>query len=110
MMRNPIQAMIQNQLASFQEGLAEAMEQLSAAEMEGSAGGGAVKVKITGMGEVTAVRIDPQVVDPEDVELLQDLVCAAVREALRKASELKRERIMSSTPLGSLGVDLPDIF
>ena len=109
-MRNPIQAMIQNQLASFQEGLAEAMEELAALEIEGSAGGGAVKVKITGMGEVTEVTIDPQVVDPDEIELLQDLVCAGVREALRKASQAKRQRIMSSTPLGNLGVDLPDIF
>ena len=109
-MRNPIQAMIQNQVALFQEGLAKAMEELSAMEVEGSAGGGAVKVKITGLGEITEVFIAPQVVDPEDVELLQDLVCAAAREALRKAAEAKRERIMSSTPLGNLGVELPDIF
>ncbi len=109
-MRNPIQAMIQNQIANFQEGLAEAMEELSAVEVEGSAGGGAVKVKMTGMGQVTEVTIDPQVVDPDEIELLQDLVCAAVREAVRKASELKREQIASSTPLGNLGVDLPDIF
>ena len=86
------------------------MEELSAVEVEGSAGGGAVKVKMTGMGQVTEVTIDPQVVDPDEIELLQDLVCAAMREAVRKASELKRERIMKSTPLGGLGVDLPDIF
>ncbi len=109
-MRNPIQAMIQNQLANFQEGLAEAMEELSATEIEGSAGGGAVKVKMTGMGQVTEVTIDPQVVNPDEIELLQALICAAVREAVRKASELKRERIMNSTPLGGLGVDLPDVF
>lgn len=109
-MRNPIQAMIQNQIASFQQGITQAMEELAQAEVEGSAGGGAVKVTATGMGEVTKVSIDPQVVDPEDVELLQDLVCAAVHEALRKAGELKRERIMGATPLGSLGIDLPDIF
>ena len=109
-MKNPIQAMIQNQIASFQQGLAEAMEELTQTEMEGSAGGGAVKVKVTGMGEITEVLIDPQVVNPDDVELLQDLVCAAMREALRKASETKRERITANTPLANLGVDLPDIF
>ncbi len=86
------------------------MEELSAVEVEGSAGGGAVKVKMTGMGQITEVTIDPQVVDSDEIELLQDLVCAAMREAVRKASELKRERIMNSTPLGGLGVDLPDIF
>lgn len=109
-MRNPIQAMIQNQIASFQQGLTEAMEELGRTEVEGSAGGGAVKVKVTGTGEMTQVAIDPQVVDREGIELLEDLVCAAVREALRKAAELKRERIMAATPLGQLGVDLPDIF
>ncbi len=109
-MRNPIQAMIQSQIATFQEGLATAMEELAAMEVEGSAGGGVVKVKATGMSEIIEITIDPQVVESGDVELLQDLVCAAMREALRKAGEAKRERIMSSTPLGNLGVDLPDIF
>lgn len=109
-MRNPIQAMIQNQIAAFQEGLTRAMEELATLEIEGSAGGGAVKVKITGMSEISEITIDPEVVESGDVELLQDLVCAAVREALRKAAEAKRERIMSSTPLGNLGIELPDIF
>ena len=102
--------MIQNQLAGFQEGLVEAMEELAQTEVEGSAGGGVVKVTATGTGDITQVKIDPQVADSEEVELLEDLICAAVREALRKAQEVKRQRIMAATPLGNLGIDLPDIF
>ena len=109
-MRNPIQAMIEKQLGSFQEDLAEAMEELAQAEIVGSAGGGVVKVRMTGDGKVLDAEIDREIADPEDVELLEDLVCAAIRDALAKASEMKREKIMSATPLGAMGVDLPDIF
>ncbi len=109
-MRNPIQAMIEKQVAGFQQDLAEAMEELQGAEILGSAGGGVVKVRMTGDGKVLDTEIAPEVVDAEDIELLQDLVCAAFRDALGKAAELKREKIMSATPLGAMGVDLPDIF
>ncbi len=109
-MRNPIQAMIEKQVAGFQQDLAEAMEELQGAEILGSAGGGVVKVRMTGDGKVLDTEIAPEVVDVEDIELLQDLVCAAFRDALGKAAELKREKIMSATPLGAMGVDLPDIF
>lgn len=109
-MKNPFQSLIESQLANFQEGLTRALEELQAEELEGSAGGGAVTVRITGMGEVTAVRIDPAVVNADDVELLNDLVCAAVRDAVRKASEMKKAKIAENTPLGALGVDLPDIL
>ncbi len=109
-MRNPIQAMIEKQVASFQQDLIEAMEELQGAEITGSAGGGVVKVRMTGDGKVLDTEIAPEVVNAEDIELLQDLVCAAFRDALGKAAELKREKIMSATPLGALGVDLPDIF
>ena len=109
-MRNPIQAMIENQVASFQEDLAKALEELQSAEILGSSGGGAVEIRMTGGGNVLDVRIDPAVVDQEDVELLQDLVCTAIRDALAKSSNLKREKILAATPLANLGVDLPDIF
>ena len=109
-MRNPIQAMIEKQVASFQQDLAEAMEELQGAEITGSAGGGVVKVRMTGDGKVLDTEIAPEVVDAADIELLQDLVCAAFRDALGKAAELKREKIMSATPLGAMGVELPDIF
>ena len=75
-----------------------------------SAGGGAVKVTVTGLGEILDVVIDPNVIASGDVELIQDLVCAGVREALHKASDLKREKVTAATPLAGMGLDLPDIF
>ncbi len=109
-MRNPIQAMIEKQVASFQEDLAEAMEELQQAEIVGSSGGGAVTIRMTGDAQVLETKIAPGVIDPDDIELLEDLVCAATRDALAKVAKLKREKIMSATPLGAMGVDLPDIF
>lgn len=109
-MLNPFQKMIETQLESVQKQMAQAMEELRTLEIEASAGGGAVKVTVTGLGEILDVKIDPEVVAGGDVELIQDLVCAGVREALRRASEAKREKVMAATPLGALGLELPDIF
>ena len=109
-MRNPIQAMIEKQLVSFQDDLARAVAELQQAELVGSSGGGAVKIHMTGDGQVLEAVIAPEVVNAEDVELLQDLVCAALRDALAKAVELKREKIMAATPLGAMGIDLPGIL
>ncbi len=109
-MRNPIQAMLESQVTKFQESLAGAMEELQQSEITGSAGGGAVRARMTGDGKLLDVEIAAEVVDPQDVELLQDLVCAALRDALAKTAELKREKIMSATPLGAMGIDVPDIF
>jgi nucleoid-associated protein EbfC len=109
-MKNPFQALIESQLMNFQEGLSRAIEELQAMEMEGSAGGGAVVVRITGLGEVTEVKIDPAIVNPDDMELLNDLVCAGVRDAIRKATETKKAKIAQATPLGAMGIDLPDMF
>jgi len=70
---------------------------LAAQSVEGSAGGGMVKVEVTGTAQITAVAIDPQVVDPDDVEMLQDLVVAAVRDAMEKARALKEEQLRDLT-------------
>ncbi len=56
------------------------------------------------------MEIDPSVVNAEDVELLNDLVCAAVRDAIRKAADAKKKKIAENTPLGALGIELPDVF
>jgi nucleoid-associated protein EbfC len=73
---------------------AQKMEQeLAALQVEGSAGGGMVKVVATGAGQIEAVQIDPQVVDPEDVEMLQDLIVSAIRDAMEKSAQIKQERI-----------------
>jgi nucleoid-associated protein EbfC len=68
-------------------------EELAALRVEGTAGGGMVKVETTGAGVIEGITIDPQVVDPDDVEMLQDLIVSAVRDAMEKAAEVKQQRI-----------------
>jgi nucleoid-associated protein EbfC len=72
----------------MQERMAEAQAQLSAKSVEATSGGGKVTVKATGSGEITSIKIDPAVVDPNDVELLEDLVLSAVRQAIEDAKRL----------------------
>ena len=109
-MKNPFQSMLEGQVGQMQQNITRALGELEAAEVEGSAGGGAVKVRMTGSGEVLSVEIAPAAVEPNDIELLQDLVCAAIRDALSKATALKREKLMSATPFGALGIEMPDVF
>ncbi len=71
-----------------------------------TAGGGAVKVTVTGKMELTKVEIEPEVVDPEDVEMLSDLIMAAANEALRSAAKEKEEKMDSI----SGGLNIPGIF
>ena len=70
-------------------------------EVEAAAGGGAVKVKVSGKKEIVAVTIDPEVVDPDDVEMLEDLIMAAANEALRKMDEVSQSSMAKIT--GGLG-------
>jgi DNA-binding YbaB/EbfC family protein len=91
---------LQNMLRQAQEMMAaqqQAQEALKNERVEASAGGGMVKVAMTGDLHLESVTIDPDAVDPEDVEMLQDLVVAAVNEALRSAQELQESK------LGGLG-------
>jgi DNA-binding YbaB/EbfC family protein len=84
-----------------------AQEQLKDEVVEASAGGGMVTVKVTGDLEIKDIRIDPSAVDPEDVELLQDMVLAATNEALRAAQELASSKMGGLTgglDLGSMGL------
>ena len=94
------------QMQKMQADMEAAQRALEEATIEGSAGGGVVKVTVTGAGEVTAISISPEVVDPEDVEMLEDLVLAAVVEAMRMAQEKAAERMGGLTAgldLGGLG-------
>ena len=81
------------QAQKMQEKLAKVQEELEAREYEASAGGGMVTVKANGKKEILALTIRPEAVDPEDVEMLQDMVVAAVNEALRAASEAANARM-----------------
>ena len=84
----------------------KAEEELGAARVEGQAGGGMVRVVVTGKAEVVSIKISPDAVDPADVETLEDLVTLAVREAVDKANALREERLRSVVPPG-LGNSLP---
>jgi nucleoid-associated protein EbfC len=90
------------QAQEMQAQMEQAQEELAHEIVEASAGGGMVTVKATGAGEITEVVIDPKAIDPDDPELLQDLVLAAVNEALRSAQALAQSKLGGS--LGSLGL------
>ena len=93
----------QKMLQQMQRDMARVEEELQAARLEGSAGGGAVRVVVTGKREVVSVTIDPAAVDPDDVEMLQDLVQAATNEALDASRDMEATRMASV----SRGLGLP---
>jgi DNA-binding YbaB/EbfC family protein len=100
------------QLQQVQAGMAEAQEKLKDEVVEASAGGVVVKVKMSGDLRLLEVEISPDAIDPEDAELLQDMILAAVNEALRSAQELASSRLGSAAgPLGGGlgGLGLPGI-
>ena len=101
MPKQPNMNQMMRQVQQMQADMAKAQEELKNEVVEASAGGGTVTVKITGALELREVRIDPEAVDPEDVELLQDLVLAAVNEAIRSAQELAEKRLGGA--MGGLG-------
>ena len=94
---------LMRQAQKMQQQMQEAQEQLDAAEYEATSGGGMVSVKVSGTRELTSITIDPQVVDPDDIEMLQDLIMAAVNEAIRKGEEA-REKTMGSLAPGMGGL------
>jgi nucleoid-associated protein EbfC len=93
----------------MQEELAKAQEDAAKEVVEASAGGGMVTVKANGAGEVVAITIDPKAIDPDDPELLADMVLAAVNEALRSAQGLMQSKVSGLLPgdLGGLSGLLP---
>ena len=93
---------LMRQAQKMQQQMQEAQDRLEEAEYEAASGGGMVSVKVSGKRELTAITIDPQVVDPDDIEMLQDLIMAAVNEALRKGEEA-REATMSRMAPGMGG-------
>lgn len=85
MNRQPDMRQIMAQAQKMQEQLAKAQEELAATRFEGSAGGGMVTAVVTGGPELVEVKISPEVVDPDDVEMLEDLIVVAVRQAMEAA-------------------------
>jgi nucleoid-associated protein EbfC len=75
------------QAQKMQDDMLKTQEELAKREFEATAGGGAIKVKVNGKNEVLAIELAPSIVDPDDIEMLQDLIMAAVNEAVRTATE-----------------------
>jgi DNA-binding YbaB/EbfC family protein len=90
----------------MQADMAAAQAEAEAAEVEGSAGGGVVAVRATGGKKILSVKISPDAVDPDDVEMLEDLVTAAVNDALSKADELMQQKVGGITA----GMNFPGMF
>jgi len=97
------------QVQKMQAELARVQEELGTKTVEGSAGGGVVTVIANGHQEIQQIKIDPDVIDPDDVEMLEDLILAAVNDALRKARELSAEEMQRVT--GGLNIPgMPGLF
>jgi DNA-binding YbaB/EbfC family protein len=97
------------QAQKMQQEMMAAQESLKDEVVEATAGGGMVTVKVTGDLEIKSITIDPQAVDPDDVELLQDMVLAAVNEALRSAQELASSKLGGIAGGGLGGLGLPGL-
>ncbi len=96
-----------NPLAKAQEMLAKAQEEVANTSVEGTAGGGAVRVQMSGDQKITGITIQPDVVDPDDVEMLQDLIMAAIGDASERANEIQQKSFGSITgglDLSALGL------
>jgi nucleoid-associated protein EbfC len=94
------------QAAQMQEQMQKAQEELASETVEATAGGGMVRVTANGAGEIREIKIDPKAVYPEDPELLEDMVLAAVNEALRSAKRLAEAKLggLAGGALGGLGL------
>jgi len=95
------------QAQQMQEQMVQAQQEAAAEVVEASAGGGMVTVKATGGGEIVGITIDPKAIDPDDPEMLADLVTAAVNEALRSANALMESKVQGMLPGGLGGLGLP---
>ncbi len=94
------------QVQKMQADMAKAQEDLKEMTVEAASGGGAVRVVVTGKQEIKEIKISPEVIDPEDAEMLEDLVLAAVNEGLRKSAELQSEEMGKVTG----GLKIPGLF
>lgn len=93
---------LMQQAQQMQDQMAKAQAELATETVEASAGGGLVTVKASGNGEIVSIAIDPKAIDPDDPELLADMVLAAVNEALRSAQSLAQSKLGALT--GGLGI------
>ena len=101
-----LQRNLMKQMEKLQRDMEEAQDQLAQMRIEAAAGGGAVTAVANGSGELVELKIAPEAVDPNDVEMLQDLVLAAVREALESARKTQEEKMGGLTG----GMNVPGLF
>ena len=99
---------IMRQAQKMQKKVEEAQEEVAAMELEASAGGGMVTVKVNGKQELLSIAIEKDVVNPDDIDMLQDLIVAAVNEGMKKAQNAMQEKMQGIT--GGLGINLPGMF
>lgn len=92
---------IMKEAQKAKENMEAAQERIAAMQVEGSAGGGMVTISANGMGEVTSISLDPSTVNPESIDLLEDLIVAAVNDVQSKAKELQQKEMGSA--LGGMG-------
>lgn len=102
-----MQAMLK-QAQKMQEDMEALQAELDEKEYDISAGGGVVSVKINGKKEILAINIEPEIVDPDDVETLSDILVAAVNEAIKRVEETNSAEMQKVT--GSLGMGMPGLF
>lgn len=96
------------QVQQMQQQMQQAQEELANETVTASAGGGVVRATATGSQEIVSIEIDPEAVDPDDVEMLQDMVLAAVNEALSSSQEMASKKLGGITGgLGDMGLNLP---
>jgi len=94
------------QVGEMQEQMQQAQDELAKETVEASAGGGMVTVTANGAGEIRQIKIDPKAIDPDDPEMLEDMILAAVNEAIRSAHSLAESRLggLAGGALGGLGL------
>lgn len=99
---------IMAQAQKMQKKMAEAEEEAAKHVVEASAGGGMVSVKLNGRQELLEITLEKDVVNPEDIEMLQDLIVAAVNEGMKKSHQFMQEKMQALT--GGLGLNIPGLF
>jgi DNA-binding YbaB/EbfC family protein len=112
-MSNPLNAILK-QAQQLQKQMEQLQEELAEKQVEGTAGGGMVTVVVNGKQDLIDVKIDPEVVNPDDVEILEDLIVAAANQAREKAQEMAKQEMSKITgsliPQGLAGLKIPGLF
>ncbi|MBX7149405.1 YbaB/EbfC family nucleoid-associated protein [bacterium] len=99
---------ILKQAQDLQKKLKKQQDELASKEFEASSGGGMVTARVTGKGDLLSVKLDPEVVSKDDIDMLQDLIVAAVNEALKKVGEAQQDGMAGM--MGASGLKIPGMF